>query len=149
MMLHETAPPQRRCPQSGHAGFTLIELAIVVMIIGILAVIVVPNYVGFANRAKEALVKENMHVIQTGMELYSVDHLGTYPTAADEAGLKNLLPNQTYPENPFTNLATPVAWDAEPATPGEIAIIGRPGGGYELKGHGRYGVMEMTIVNGQ
>jgi type II secretion system protein G len=131
-----------------HSGFTLIELAIVVMIIGILAAIIIPNYMRFADRAKEALVRENVHVIQTGVESYSVQRLGTYPQQADEADLLLNMPNGSYPRNPYTNDVTTVLWNADPATPGEISITNLPGGGYMLLGFGSDGLLAPPIVVG-
>ena len=130
------------------SGFTLIELAIVVMVIGLLAAIAIPNYYKFAGRAKEALVKENMHVIHTGMETYSIDNLGVYPTSTEEAGLQNLMPNRTFPKNPFTNAVSTIVWNADPALPGELSITNLPGGGYDIQGYGRDGILEMHIQNG-
>ena len=61
-------------------GFTLIELLVVILIIGNLYALIVPNFVMFQERARRASVKNNMHVIQTALEAYAVDHMGNYPS---------------------------------------------------------------------
>jgi general secretion pathway protein G len=129
-------------------GFTLIELVIVVVIIGILAAIIIPNYFRFADRAKNALVRENIHVVQTAMEEFSIEHLGTYPAPADQAELLALLPNGVLPRNPFDNAPSPLAWNRDPATPGEIAITNLPNGGYRLQGHGAENLLQPPIIAG-
>ena len=54
-------------------GFTLIELMIVMLIIGILASIAIPSYLSSIKNAKEAVLKEDLHVIRDAIDSYTMD----------------------------------------------------------------------------
>jgi len=129
-------------------GFTLVELAIVLVIIGLLAAIAIPNYMTFAVRAKESAVKENMHTVQLAVEDYAIGNAGTYPGPADEAALINLMPNASTPINPFTQNPTNLVWDADPSAQGEISISSLPNGGYVIKGYGADGLLPAVLRMG-
>jgi type II secretion system protein G len=93
-------------------GFTLIELMVVVVIIGILAAIAIPNFMRMQQRAKEGSVKNNGHTLQLAVEDFATLNAGAYPSdyadVTSETGesLLQLLPGAAHPTNPFTGLAT-------------------------------------------
>jgi prepilin-type N-terminal cleavage/methylation domain-containing protein len=82
-------------------GFTLIELMIVVMIIGVLAAIAIPNFIAMQTRAKEGTTKANMHSFQLAAEDYCVDHDGMYATDADSVASRMPAGAARF-KNPFT-----------------------------------------------
>ena len=135
------------------AGFTLIELMIVVAIIGILAAIAVPNLVTLEGRAKEAAVKSNMHTLQLALEDFAVQTLGFYPedgasTTPGGQTIADICPGQNYPVNPFTKAPTNVVWDADPAASGEIGINPASTGHYLILGFGLDAIMMMVLQEG-
>lgn len=61
-------------------GFTLVELLVVLTIIGVLATILMVNFVGIRQRARDSQRKGDLLQIQSALELYRADQ-GTYPIA--------------------------------------------------------------------
>ena len=72
------------------AGFTLIELMVVIVIIGMLAAIVVPKFMGAADTAAIASAKAQISSFKTALQLYKLDN-GSYPKTGE--GLESLLRN--------------------------------------------------------
>ena len=54
-------------------GFTLIELMIVMAIIGVLAVVAIPSFIGAIKQAREAVLKEDLHVLRAAIDSYTMD----------------------------------------------------------------------------
>lgn len=59
-------------------GFTLIELLVVVVIIGVLSSLLMVNFVGIRQRARDAQRKADLRQIQSALEMYRADN-GLYP----------------------------------------------------------------------
>src|SRR5690348_7093470 len=79
-------------------GFTLVELLIVIAIIGILSTLLMTNFIGVRQRARDAQRKADVRQIQSALELYRADN-GSYPAAAGSNGLSTTCPTP----QPFTN----------------------------------------------
>lgn len=62
------------CNLKSPRGFTLVELMIIVGILGILAAIVMPEFQGHTQQAKEAAAKDNLRILRTAIERYAVDN---------------------------------------------------------------------------
>jgi general secretion pathway protein G len=88
---------QNRRSQS---GFTLIELMIVMAIIGILATLAIPSYVSAIKHAREAVLKEDLHVMRAAIESYTMDK-NKAPQSLDDLVQSGYL--KIIPEDPMTH----------------------------------------------
>lgn len=73
------------------SGFTLVELLVVMLILGILAAIAIPSFFNQRDKARDADAKSAARTAQTAMETYSTDNNGSY-TGATAAALKAIEP---------------------------------------------------------
>ncbi len=62
-----------RTSRKNQAGFTLVELMIVMAIIGVLLAVAIPSYVGAVRQAREAVLKEDLHVMRSAIDSYTAD----------------------------------------------------------------------------
>jgi general secretion pathway protein G len=71
-----------------HKGFTMIELMVVIVILGILAAIIAPRLVGRTDEARITKARVDITNLETALKLYKLDN-GVYPTT--EQGLQALV----------------------------------------------------------
>jgi len=74
--------------QNKQAGFTLIELMVVIIILGVLAGLIIPRVMGRPDEARQAKAKIQIESMESALKLYKLDN-GNYPTT--EQGLKALV----------------------------------------------------------
>lgn len=129
-------------------GFTLVEILIVVVILGILAAIVVPQFTSASESAQVSSMAATLQTVRSQLELYKVQHSGNYPalatlqtgtpdawtglttqTAIDGSAGTDFGPYlQKAPMNPFTNGSDVAAdnsadWQYTAATGAILAVV--------------------------
>jgi general secretion pathway protein G len=112
--MHSSSVPQKSgCPilrsltakggidksRPAEQGFTLLELMIVMVVIGLLAAIAIPSYTNNIRNAKEAVLKEDLHTMRTAIDSYTVDKQKG-PDSLDDLVQSGYL--KTMPVDPFT-----------------------------------------------
>ncbi len=132
-------------------GFTLIEILLVIIIIGILVAMVVPNFAGRGEQARKAAARADIESnLATVLDMYELDN-GHYPTS--EQGLSALV---TAP----TSTPVPINWNGPylkkkkvPLDPwGQPYVYASPGthnsDEYDLSSYGRDGIeSDDDIIN--
>src|SRR6185295_5959433 len=81
------------------AGFTMVELMVVLTVIALLLSVVVPDYLGRMKHAEEAVLKENLVVMRDALDKHYAD-AGRYPGTLDELVSKRYL--RSIPKDPLT-----------------------------------------------
>ena len=109
----------------GKRGFTLVEILIVVVILGILAAIVIPQFTEASTEAKASRLVQDLQTLRSQLELYKIQHNDALPALAtfsnqmtlysDASGNTQASKDATYkygpymqkvPTNPYNDAAT-------------------------------------------
>lgn len=118
------------------SGFTLIEIMVVVVILGILAALIAPNVISRIDEAQVTKVKQDLRAIESALKLYRLDNF-RYPDT--EQGLEALStppqdPNARWPEGGYLDRVPRDPWDRPyvylyPGNQGEFDVysLGRDG----------------------
>ena len=85
------------CPRLRHASFTLIELMVVLVIIGVLGALIVPNVLERTDDARATAARTDVNNIMQALKLYKLDNL-RYPSG--EQGLQALIAHPSAPPVP-------------------------------------------------
>ena len=122
------------CKSGNQQGFSLIEIMVVVVIMGVLAALVVPNVMDRPDQARAIAAKQDIGAIMQALKLYRLDH-GRYPSSTE--GLEAFVAEQgkgsrymdRVPHDPWS---TPYQY-LNPGVHGEIDVFslgadGKPGG---------------------
>jgi len=120
--------------QRSMAGFTLIEIMVVIVILGVLGALVIPNIVGRTGAARVTAAKSDIRAIGNALNLYKLDNF-SFPST--DQGLQALV------EKP-TGLPEPKNWNAE----GYLDKVPKDpwGNPYEYISPGQHGHYDLSTM---
>ena len=123
---------------NSQSGFTLIELMIVMAIIGVLSLLAIPSYVTAVKHAREAVLREDLHVMRAAIDSYTMDKQKAPESLSDlvQSGYLRALP-----EDPMTRNTD--SW--QPDTSAAMSSVDQTDGGISDVHSGS----EETGSNGQ
>jgi general secretion pathway protein G len=81
--------------QRKNNAFTLVEILIVVIILGILAAIVIPQFTEASEEARESTLTSNLQVLRSQVGLYKIQHRDNYPDSTDSGTFETAMTSQT------------------------------------------------------
>lgn len=116
------------------AGFTLIELIVVLAIIALLASIVAPRYTRSVDNARDVSLRTSLNVMRDAIDKYAADK-GRYPTSLEALVQQGYL--RQIPEDPITGRRDtwqPVPPPDDSALQGEVADVHSGAAGEGLDG---------------
>lgn len=93
----------RNTVTKGRRAFSMIELVIVVVIIGIIAAIAIPRMSRGTAAAADSALKSNLAILRNAIDLYQTEHNGLYPTASAGATVEELLTQYSNADGSDTN----------------------------------------------
>jgi type IV pilus assembly protein PilA len=132
-----------RTRAQSESGFTLVELLVVMLILGLLAAIAIPSFFNQRDKAKDSDAKAGVRTAQTAMETYATDHGGAYNDTADPANAAAL---QSIEETlNDVNLTTVTPNAADDAADGyTIGVTSETGTEFTIQ---RFGPTDATAAN--
>jgi hypothetical protein len=121
------------------AGLIISSIGVGLMIVGLVAAMAIPMFLGQRDKADEAAVKEGVHSIQVGVQSWAVDHDDAYPDASQVSmsGLTGYV--DVWPTNPFTHLPMD-----QGTGPGQYSYE-RSAAGFRIIAYGSDGSAVITV----
>jgi type IV pilus assembly protein PilA len=122
----------------GEGGFTLVELLVVMLILGLLAAIAIPSFFNQRDKARDADAKSSVRTAQTAMETYQTDNQGSYASAT-VALLQGIEPTLTDTPGALTLTST--------ANTYEVQVVSQTGNAFRIA-RSATGTTSLTCGNG-